>query len=149
MRISDICTRDVIHVDADLSVRDAAQLMREKHIGTLMVVEQPNSERIPIGIVTDRDIVVSVIAADVDANTLSVGDIMQRQLATCTGSQELFDAVQTMRARGVRRLPVLNSEGGLVGMLSADDIISALSTHLSELAHAMTLGQVHEMETRS
>ena len=148
MRIADICTRDVIHVDAGLSVQDAAQLMREKHIGTLVVVEQPNSERIPIGIVTDRDIVVSVIAADVDVQTLSVGDIMQRQLATCTESQELFDAVQTMRVRGVRRLPVLNGQGGLSGLLSADDIISALSAHLRELAHAMTRGQVHEMEAR-
>ena len=149
MRIADICTRDVIHVDAGLSVRDAARLMREEHIGTLVVVEQPNSERIPIGMVTDRDIVVSVIAADVDANSLAVGDIMSPRLATCRESQELFDAVQTMRTRGVRRLPVLNAHGGLSGLLSADDIIAALSMHLGELAHAMTLGQVHEMESRS
>lgn len=148
MRIADVCTRDVIHVDASLSVTDAAQLMRKKHIGTLVVVEQPNSEHIPIGILTDRDIVVSVIAADIDAKTLSVGDIMQRRLATCSESEELFDAVRTMRTHGVRRLPVLNAHGGLYGMLSADDIISAMSEHLRELAHAMTLGQVREMQSR-
>jgi CBS domain-containing protein len=149
MRIADICTHSVIHVDPDMSVRDAAQLMRKKHVGTLMVVEQPNGERIPVGIVTDRDIVISVIAADVDPDTLSVGDIMTRQLATCAASQEIFDAVQTMRARGVRRLPVLNRQGGLTGMLSADDIIAALGTHLSELAQALTREQVREMEARS
>ncbi|GAB3040836.1 MULTISPECIES: CBS domain-containing protein [Oleiagrimonas] len=149
MRIANICTHDVVHVDADLSVRDAAQLMRKQHVGTLVVVDQPNGERIPIGIVTDRDIVVSVIAADADADTLSVGDIMTRQLATCTESEELFDAVQTMRTRGVRRLPVLDRNGGLAGLLSADDIFVALSMHLNDLSHALAREQIHEMETRS
>lgn len=148
MRVADICTRDVIHIDAGMSVRDAAQLMREKHIGTLVVVEQPNSEQVPVGIVTDRDIVLSVIAAGVDARMLSVGDVMSRELATCTESQELLDAVQIMRSRGVRRLPVLNGHGGLYGLVSADDIISVLGTHLREISHAMSLGQVHEMENR-
>jgi CBS domain-containing protein len=149
MRIADICTHSVIHVDPDLSVRDAAKLMRKKHVGTLMVVEQPDGERIPVGIVTDRDIVVAVIASEVDPDTLTVGDIMTRQLATCAASQELFDAVQTMRSRGVRRLPVLNRHGGLCGMLSADDIIAAMGTHLGELAHALSHGQVREMEVRT
>ena len=149
MRIADICTHSVIHVDPDLSVRHAAKLMRKKHVGTLVVVDQPDGERIPVGIVTDRDIVISVIASEVDPDTLTVGDIMTRHLATCAASQELFDAVQTMRTRGVRRLPVLNRHGGLCGMLSADDIIAALVSHLGELTHAMSHGHVREMEVRN
>ncbi len=148
MRIDDICTHDVVHVNADMSLRDAAQLMRNRHVGTLVVVEQPNGERIPIGIVTDRDIVVAVIAADIDAHTLSVGDIMTRKLATCAASQDMFDAVQIMRARGVRRLPVLNRQGGLAGILSSDDILAAIGTHLGELAHALMHEQAREMESR-
>lgn len=149
MRIADICTHHVIHVDAGLSVRAAAQLMRKKHVGTLVVVEQPDGERMPLGIVTDRDIVVAVVAAEVDADTLTVGDIMTSNLATCTGDQELFDAVQIMQANGVRRLPVLNRQGGLSGMLSADDIVAALGTYLTELAHALAREQVQEMENRT
>jgi CBS domain-containing protein len=148
MRIADICTRNVVHVDTDTSVRDAAEAMRKHHVGTLVVVEQPNGERLPIGIITDRDIVISVVAAGVDASTLTVGDVMTPKPATCTETQELFDAVQTMRANGVRRLPVVNRQGGLIGMVAADDVFSALGTHLSELAHALTREQVHEMEAR-
>lgn len=149
MRIADICTRNVVHVAADMSVRDAAVHMRSRHVGTLVVVEQPDGERIPTGIVTDRDIVVSVIAADVDLDALTVGDIMTPEPVTCSEDQELFDAVQIMRSHGVRRLPVLNRMGGLAGLLAADDIFAALGIHMTELARAMTSEQVHEMKARS
>lgn len=149
MRIADICTRNVVHVEADLSIRAAAESMRKHHVGTLVVTEQPNGERLPIGILTDRDIVIEVVAAGVDVDGLTVGDVMTRSPSTCAENQELFDAVQMMRARGVRRLPVVNSNGGLVGLVSADDIFAALGTHLSELGHALTREQVHEMEDRT
>lgn len=148
MRIADICTRHVVDIGTDASVQQAAVRMRHHHVGTLVVCEKPNGERIPVGILTDRDLVVSVLAASVDPETVTVGDVMSRAPATCRESQDLFDAVQVMRAHGVRRLPVLNAAGGLGGLVSADDIVAALGTHLGELGHALTREQVQEMEAR-
>lgn len=149
MRISDICTRDAVHIRAAATVREAAESMRKHHVGALVVVDQPNGERIPIGMITDRDIVVSVVAAGVDPQSLTVGDVMSRLPATCSEDEDVFEAIETMCDRGVRRLPVLNAKGGLAGMLSTDDVFGALSTHARELSHALTREQVHEMLARS
>jgi CBS domain-containing protein len=149
MRIADICTRNVIHIGALASVREAAEAMRRHHVGALVVVDQPNGERIPVGILTDRDIVVSVIAAGVDPAAVAVGDVMSRNPATCGEDEDVFDAIETMRERGVRRLPVLNAKGGLAGMLTVDDVHGVLSTHLSELGRALVREQVREMHTRA
>lgn len=148
MRISDICTRNVVHISAIASVREAAESMRKNHVGALIVIDQPNGERIPIGVITDRDIVVTVVAPGVDPQSLTVGDVMSRPPVTCGEDEEIFDAIHTMRDRGVRRLPVLNAKGGLAGVLSTDDIYGALSTHAGELSHALTREQVREMQSR-
>lgn len=149
MRISDISTRRVVHASRDMSVRAAAELMRKQHVGALVVVDQPNGERIPIGIVTDRDIVVAVVAKGVDPQSLTVGDVMSRNPAICGENEDLFDAIETMRKRAVRRLPVLNSKGGLAGIVTTDDIYGALSAHMGELSHALSREQAHEMEART
>ncbi|MDE2156874.1 MAG: CBS domain-containing protein [Xanthomonadaceae bacterium] len=148
MRIADICTRQVVSTDAAVSVHEAAEMMRKHHVGSLVVTEQPNGERIPIGFITDRDIVLAVVAVGISTDALMVSDIMNRNVATCTENEDIFDAIETMRARGVRRLPVLDSGGGLTGMLSADDIYGALGTHMRELGAALTHEQAHEMNAR-
>lgn len=149
MRISDICTRKVVQIGAGASVRDAAQTMRKSHVGALVVVDQPDGEYVPIGMVTDRDIVVAVVARGVDPLSLTVGDVMTREPATCAADEDLFDAIETMRKRGVRRLPVLNPTGGLAGIVTTDDIYGALSAHMGELSQALSREQVREMERRS
>ena len=148
MRIAEICTRDVVHVTADTSLRDAAEIMRNRHVGAVVVVEQPNGELVPVGILTDRDIVLSVLAPGIDIDALAVADVMTDNVATCRESDGLFDAIRVMRHRGVRRLPVLNAQAGLAGMVAADDIYGALGTHLQELSRALTREQVREMQTR-
>jgi CBS domain-containing protein len=149
MRVADICTRNVVHIRDGASLREAAEAMRKRHVGALVVVDQPNGELVPVGMITDRDIVVSVIAPGVDADSLTVGDAMTTPAVTCGESQDLFDAIETMRVHGVRRLPVLNAKGGLSGILAADDIFGALSTHLGELGRALTREQVKEMQRRA
>lgn len=148
MRVRDICNRKVVDIRATIPVSEAGKLMRKHHVGALVVVEKPNGERLPIGIITDRDIVISVVAAEIDPLSVTVADVMSRHPATCGENEELFDAIETMRNRGVRRLPVVNDKGGLVGMIAADDINGGLCTHLVELSRALTYEQVHEMETR-
>lgn len=148
MRIADICTHDVIQVAADTSLNEAAETMRKHHVGALVVTEQPNGERIPVGIITDRDIVLAVVAPGVPPETLTAGDVMSHPLVTCREDQELFDAIQTMRQRGVRRLPVLNARGGLAGMVAADDIFTALGSHLRDLGQVLGHEPARETRTR-
>lgn len=149
MRIADICTHNPIHIAASASVRDAAGMMRHRHVGALIVLGAENGNRAPVGILTDRDIVVSVVVDGVDPDTLQVFDVMTRKVATCGEDQDLFDAIGTMRRNGVRRLPVLDAAGELSGMVSADDIYGAIGAHLSELGQALTREQVREMGLRS
>ena len=111
MRIGDICTLHTIHCQRDTSVQDAALLMRQHHVGDLIVAEQPNGERVPIGILTDRDIVISVIALGLDPASLLVGDIMSAQLLTASEDEDVYDIIERMRVNGIRRLPVVNSLG--------------------------------------
>lgn len=149
MRIIDICTRHVIHIAPDAPIAAAAESMRRHHVGALVVVDQPNGERVPVGMITDRDIVVAVLASGVDPDAVSVRDVMSSPVTCCGESQELFDAIRLMRERGVRRLPVLNLHGGLAGMVAADDVYGALASHLRELSYALTREQVQEMQTRA
>jgi CBS domain-containing protein len=149
MRIAEICSRDIACIDAAASVRQAASEMRRRHTGCLVVVDRRDAERVPRGVVTDRDIVVEVIAPGIDPNVLSVGDVMARPVATCREDDKLFDAVETMRLRGVRRLPVVGARGELVGLVSADDIMSALGLCLRELWQVGSRSIAREIETRS
>lgn len=148
MRIADVCTHRVVSTQATVSVREAAEAMRQHHVGALVVVEKPNGERIPVGIVTDRDIVVAVVATGGNADKLTLGEIISKPVATCTESEGLFAAILTMRERGVRRLPVLNAKGGLAGMVSADDIYGALGAQMVDLGEALAREETREMQER-
>lgn len=148
MRVGDICTHDAVSISPAASVEDAARMMRKRHVGSLVVVEQPNGERVPVGIISDRDIVLSVVAQGVPYGQLRVNDVMTREPATCAAEEQLLDAVARMRTYGVRRLPVLNPKGGLCGLLSLDDVYGALGIYLQEMTRALTRSQVREMEAR-
>lgn len=149
MRVAQVCSHNVAHIGAAASVREAAEAMRKRHAGSLVVVDEPNGERIPIGIITDRDIVLTVVAPGIDPEAVSVADVMTRDPATCSESQSLFDAIETMRLRGVRRLPVLNAKGGLMGVIAADDIYAVMGIHLRELGQALSRERVQESQVRS
>jgi CBS domain-containing protein len=148
MRVQDVCTHRAVSISPAATVREAAQTMRTFHVGALVVVEQPNGERVPVGMLTDRDIVVAIVAADVSPGMVKVGDVMAREPATCSEDEQLLDAVERMRTHGIRRLPVLNAKGGLCGLLSADDIYGALGVYLQEMSRALTREQMREMEMR-
>lgn len=149
MHAAEICTRHVVFVDRKASIREAAQSMRGHHVGALVVTDRPDGECVPVGILTDRDIAISVVAAGIHPESLTVEDVMSRNPATCAETEDLFDIIATMLARSVRRLPVVNEQGALVGMVSADDLYAALSTHLRMLSQALAREQVREMEVRA
>lgn len=149
MRVADACTRDAVRIGTSRSVRSAAELMRKRHVGSLVVIGDSGGAHCPLGILTDRDIVLAVTAAGADPESLTVGDVMTPSPATCADDDDLFDAIRKMRMHGVRRLPVVNAEGRLAGVISADDIYGTLGAQLCELGLALTHGHVRERETRN
>jgi len=136
MDIGTLCNRNVIMVRELDELTLAAKLMREKHIGYLVVVK-PNiadGSFSPVGVLTDRDIVVAVVAKEADPRSLTVGDVMTRQPAVVDEQTAVSTALRLMRQIGVRRLPVIGRGGMLVGVLSMDDVLDALAGELTDVA---------------
>lgn len=148
MPISEVCNREVVIAQPGDSILDVAQLMRQHHVGDVIVVQDLGSRRIPIGIVTDRDLVVEIMAPELDPAALTVGDIMTQELATVNENASLFDAVELMRTKGVRRLPVTDAIGNLSGILTLDDLLELLAEEMSDLARSVTHEQKKEAVIR-
>lgn len=133
MRVGEICTRSVVTCSLETSALEAAQLMRERHVGDLVVVEMQEGRAMPVGIVTDRDLVVEVMAKEVAPGMLRARDLVTTRLVTAEESELALDAVWHMRGSGIRRLPVVDAHGALTGILTADDLSRALAQALAEL----------------
>ncbi|MDP2693500.1 MAG: CBS domain-containing protein [Gallionella sp.] len=148
MPISEICNREVVVVQPNDTVLEAARLMRQHHVGDVLVVEDRGGVRTPVGIVTDRDLVVEIMAPELDQKVITVGDIMAPDLVTVKENTGVFEAIQYMRAKGVRRLPVVDGSGGLVGILTLDDLLELLAEELLALAKLVKHEQKKETMSR-
>jgi len=148
MRIQDICTHRVATIGAGDSLIEATAVMRERHVGNVVVVEEIDDKRKVVGIVTDRDLIVSVVAAGLSPETLLVSDVMSKPVYCCGGTQDVFDAVAIMREQGVRRLPMLDEQGSLAGIIAADDIWIALSNQLKILGEITVRERIGEIKRR-
>ncbi|KPK72337.1 MAG: histidine kinase [Acidithiobacillales bacterium SM23_46] len=144
MTVGTVCNRDVVYTTPDTSAPEAARLMREFHVGNLVVSEERAGKRFPVGIVTDRDLVVEVLAQGVAPESVTVADMMSATLVTARESDDLMDTIKRMRVKGVRRIPVLGADGALVGILSVDDAIDLLAEELTDLARLITREQQRE-----
>jgi CBS domain-containing protein len=146
VNIRNIYRRNPVTVRRSDELIKAAQLMREKHIGYLVVVEPDvvdGSER-PVGVLTDRDIVITVVARETDPRSLRVGDLMTEKPVTASTADSIDKALHDMRRVGVRRLPVVGPGGELVGILSLDDVLDALAGELQNVAGSIRNEQVIE-----
>ena len=148
MPIGEFCNREVVFATRETSIPEAAQLMRQYHVGDLVVVDEVNGKRVPVGIVTDRDIVIEIISQSLDLREFSVGDIMSPQLFSVEEKEGVFETIRLMRAKGIRRMPVVNQEGGLEGIVSADDILDLLAEEMAELAKVAPREQEREVKTK-
>ena len=148
MSVGEVCNREVVFVSKDNTVVEAAKLMREHHVGALVVTESEEGRPRPLGILTDRDIVVEVIAEDLKIENLLVGDVMSFELATIGEDDGISEAIKMMKGRGVRRIPVLNSNGDLVGIFAVDDVIELLAEELSDIAQLLGHEQEREKASR-
>lgn len=150
MLVGNVCKTEVITITADQSVAAAARVMREKHVGLLVIVEagEVKPDLKPVGVLTDRDIVTAVVAREADARALKVGDIMTRHPVLAGESHYVEGTLRVMREAGVRRAPVVGSRGELTGILSLDDVITGFASQLSDVAGAFLNEQTHERATR-
>jgi len=148
MAIGEICSREVVCTRRDTSVTAAAQLMREYHVGSIVVVDEPNGKRMPAGIVTDRDIAVAVVALGLKPDAIQVGDVMNQELVAVREDAGVAETVELMRMKGLRRLPVTDSAGALVGIVAADDVLSLLAEEMAALASMVTREHKREVKTR-
>ena len=133
MKAGELCNRNVITAEPGMSIAQAAGLMRTHHVGCLVVVRENEGRVEPAGIVTDRDIVVELIAKGISIEEVTVGDIMSFALLKVGEDASIFECAQRMRSRGVRRVPVITNSGALAGILALDDILSLLGEELSLL----------------
>ena len=148
MPIGELCNRDVVFATRDNTVAEAAELMRHHHVGDLVVVEEELGQRLPIGMLTDRDLVVEVLAKNVAINDVTVGDLMSVDLVVAHETDGVYETIQLMRSRGVRRLPVVGQHGGLVGIISVDDLLELLAEEIAGLDRVVSREQQREKKTR-
>jgi len=146
--IGELCNREVVVASADTTITAAAKLMRHHHVGCIVVVEESGGARMPVGIFTDRDIVLEICAMELDQDLLTVGDIMSRDLVTVRESEGVLEAMEIMRYKGVRRLPVVGAEGQLTGIISVDDLIDVVAEELGELTKVLAREQAREAVAR-
>ena len=150
MCVGDICRREVITIRADASLCEAARIMREQHVGMLVVLEEAanSPERAVRGVLTDRDIVVTVIGRDADPNELKVGDVMTRNPLLVAETTSVAGALRLMRADAVRRVPVVDHHNALVGVLSIDDVLDRVADQLTTISGAIRGEQTRERVMR-
>lgn len=150
MNVGMICRREVVTVDPAEDLPKAAHLMRERHVGSLVVVSAGESspDLKVIGMLTDRDIVTAVLAKDADVRQLRVGDVMTRSPLLASEFGAIEAALKHMREVGVRRVPVVGTRDQLVGILSLDDVLQSLADQLSDVARAVRMEQKVERTAR-
>jgi CBS domain-containing protein len=148
MTVSAVCNFNVATIERDASAAEAAARMRTQHVGDLIVVEERAGGRVPVGILTDRDIVIAVVAKNVPASSVKVGDAMSGAPLTVHKDNGVEHALREMRRAGVRRAPVVDELGLLVGVLSIDDVIDHLAVQLGHIADIIRRGQQSEVDRR-
>lgn len=133
MNIGEICSRETIITNPQESVLEAAKLMHRYNVGSLVVVETDERGNKPVGIVTDRDIVLKTTAMELNHREAKLADIMSAKLLTAKETDDVYETLSRMRQKVVRRVPVVNEEGYLTGMLSIDDVLEFFTKELSEI----------------
>ena len=148
MFIGEICNREVVIASRDTSVSELAQLMREQHVGSIVITELQNKCHVPVGIVTDRDLVIELLSKGVDTSKVTAGDIMSGEIVTVRESNHIGDTLKLMRGKGIRRIPVVNDENVLVGILTIDDLLDVVISELDDIVNLVNVEQKREKQLR-
>lgn len=147
--VGQICNRKTVVITREKAVADAARLMREHHVGSVIVIERRAGADQPVGIVTDRDIAVEIVALDLDPRDVKVGELMGAALVSASEDGDLRETLQLMRLHGVRRMPVVSAQGALVGIVASDDLITMLAEDIATLAAVTARERAREETERT
>jgi CBS domain-containing protein len=148
MSIGEFCNRDVVVVEQSCTILEASRLMRKHHVGALVIVVSDNGVNRPVAVITDRDLVVEVMAADLAPQAVLVGEVVSEALYSVRDSEGVFETMRLMRDHGVRRLPVVDERGGLQGIVTIDDLIALLAEEMNELSRLIEHEQAREFRRR-
>jgi signal-transduction protein with cAMP-binding, CBS, and nucleotidyltransferase domain len=148
LRIKDVAVHEPVTARVDESVGTCARRMHDEHVGCLVVVERSDGSDFPVGMLTDRDIAIEVVAFGLDPATLTAGDVMTEKPATVDEDDDLLGALAHMRERGVRRLPVVRPDGALTGMLALDNLLEALGEEIDGVVGVMRAQRTRELRAR-
>jgi len=149
VQVGEFCNREVVVAGREITVADAAKLMRRHHVGDIVIVENEEGPPVPVGILTDRDIVVELLANDVDVRILTLGEVMTFDLITVREDEDIFRALKQMKNHGVRRIPVVDGQRKLAGILAVDDLIELIAEQLGDLITLFRRQELREKEQRS
>jgi len=148
MSIGKVCNRETVIARAEDTIVEVSKLMRRHHVGDVVVIEPGEGGNVPIGILTDRDLVMEILAQDLSPDAVTVGDIMSEEIVTAREDDSIWDTLQRMRIKGVRRVPVVDARGGLVGILALDDLLELLAGELADLAKIVRREEGRERTSR-
>lgn len=148
MDLTTLCTREVVGIDAQSSLQDAAVLMCEEHVGALVVTTGAEPTKV-VGIVTDRDLTLEMLGRGDKGDDLRIGHLAKSPPIAVPADATIREAVMAMEEAGVRRLLVVEEDGGVVGLVSADDLLEALSEEFEGLVRALRKGIAREKAQRS
>ena len=148
MLIREICTTEVVCCRPKTSALEAASLMRHRHVGDVVVVSDPEGERVPLGVVTDRDLTIEVLANGRDAATVPLSGLMRSPVVIARDSEDAGAVIERMRFHGVRRIPIVDARGALIGIVTLDDLLQALLSEMRTLLESQTKAQRRERTAR-
>lgn len=148
MRVGEFCVRGVIECTRKTSALELSQIMRQSHVGDVVVVDQPNGKKIAVGIVTDRDLAVEVMAKERDPALVTAGDLIGRKLITVGEGSDVYETAELMRYEGVRRVPVVDDQGGLAGIVTMDDLLKIIGEQLALLAQVIGRERFQEQQLK-
>jgi CBS domain-containing protein len=135
MTVKEMARTDVVTADPETTTREISRLLEEENVGSVIVTE----DKTPVGIVTDRDLALEVIGEGKDSATITAADVMTEDLFTVETDESIYDVLEGMRERGVRRVPVLE-DGELAGIVTLDDFLVLLTSELESVSGVVQAG---------
>ncbi|WP_293746727.1 CBS domain-containing protein [uncultured Paraglaciecola sp.] len=144
MNVGDICSKNIVSVSPLDSVADVARVMREQHVASVVVVDNKYGEIRPQGVITERDLVIEVLAAKIDPTSVRAEDILTSELICVTETHNVAEALKYLRFYAVRRAPVVNVNGILVGLFCIEDSLASLLEEYTGLVKLLSHALVNE-----
>lgn len=149
MNAGEICNKAVMMTDRKTPVLQAAQMMRDKHVGSLVVVDETGAGKLVVGMITDRDIVMQAVAGQLDLKSTMVEQVMSKDTVTALERDSAMEVLKTMRRKGVRRIPVIKESRALVGIVTLDDMLGVMAEELRLMSQAIEAEHLREIRSRS